>query len=128
MGYEVRPDRLYTKSHEWIKVEGNVGTVGITQYAVEHLGELVNIDLPEVGKEVQKGEEVAVLDSIKASEAVYSPVSGKIVEVNEALADDLSLLSESPYDEGWIFKIEIKDQGELNELLKPEEYEKILEE
>ncbi len=128
MGYEVRPDRLYTKSHEWIKVEGNMGIVGITQYAVEHLGELVNIDLPEVGKEVQKGEEVAVLDSIKASEAVYSPVSGKIVEVNDALTEDLSLLSESPYDEGWIFKIEIKDPGELKELLKPEEYEKTLEE
>ncbi len=128
MGYEVRKDRLYTKSHEWIKVEGNVGTVGITQYAVEHLGELVNIDLPEVGKEVQKGEEVAVLDSIKASEAVYSPVSGKIIEVNEALSEDLSLLSDSPYDEGWIFKIEIKDPSELDQLLKPEEYEKTLEE
>ncbi len=128
MGYEVRKDRLYTKYHEWIKVEGNVGTVGITQYAVEHLGELVNIDLPEVGKEVQKGEEVAVLDSIKASEAVYSPVSGKIIEVNEALSEDLSLLSDSPYDEGWIFKIEIKDPSELDQLLKPEEYEKTLEE
>ncbi len=118
----------YSSEHEWIKVENGTGTVGITFYAQEQLGDVVFVELPEVGKEVSKMEAVAVVESVKAASDVYTPVSGKIVEVNEELNDFPNLINEDPYGKGWIFKIELRDPKELDELLSAEEYEKLIKE
>ncbi len=118
----------YSSEHEWIKVENSIGTVGITFYAQEQLGDVVFVELPEVGKEVSKMEAVAVVESVKAASDVYTPVSGKIVEVNEELNDSPNLINEDPYGKGWIFKIELRDPKELDELLSAEEYEKLIKE
>jgi len=118
----------YSKEHEWIRVENGKGTVGITQYAQEQLGDVVFVELPEVGREVEKMEAVAVVESVKAASDIYTPVSGKIVEVNEDLNSSPNLINEDPYGRGWIFKIELKNPKELEELLSAEEYEKLIRE
>lgn len=118
----------YSSEHEWIRVEGNIGTVGITSYAQEQLGDIVFVELPETGKEVNKMEAVAVVESVKAASDIYTPVSGRITEVNEELNDSPSLINEDPYGKGWIFKIELRDPRELDELLSAEEYEKLIKE
>lgn len=118
----------YSSEHEWIRVEGNIGTVGITSYAQEQLGDIVFVELPETGKEVNKMEAVAVVESVKAASDIYTPVSGRITEVNEELNDSPSLINEDPYGKGWIFKIELRDPRELDELLSAEEYEKLTKE
>jgi glycine cleavage system H protein len=103
-------------SHEWVKIDKNLATVGITAYAKKEIGEIVNVDLPAVGKVVKAKEEVCVIESTKSAIDVYSPVSGKIVEVNRELIDNLSLLNTSPEKEGWLFKIEATDLIELEGL------------
>ena len=118
----------YSSEHEWIRVEGNIGTVGITSYAQEQLGDIVFVELPETGKEVNKMEAVAVGESVKAASDIYTPVSGRITEVNEELNDSPSLINEDPYGKGWIFRIELRDPRELDELLSAEEYEKLTKE
>ncbi|MCD6363401.1 MAG: glycine cleavage system protein GcvH [Synergistetes bacterium] len=118
----------YSSEHEWIRVEGNIGTVGITSYAQEQLGDIVFVELPETGKEVNKMEAVAVVESVKAASDIYTPVSGRITEVNEELNDSPSLINEDPYGKGWIFRIELRDPRELDELLSAEEYEKLTKE
>lgn len=112
----------YTSSHEWIKVEGNVGIVGISDYAQDSLGNIVFLDAPEVGDVVGKGEEFGVLESVKAASDLYLPVGGEIIEVNEKLLDNPELLNESAFD-NWILKIKITDLSELDDLLTAEEYE-----
>lgn len=116
---------LYAQSHEWVKIEGTKAYVGISDYAQEHLGDVVFVDLPEVGREVVKGGEIAVLESVKAASDIYSPLSGVVVEINEALADNPSLINESPY-ESWLVVLEIKDSTEADSLLSATDYEKIL--
>lgn len=116
---------LYAQSHEWVKIEGTKAYVGISDYAQEHLGDVVFVDLPEVGREVVKGSEVAVLESVKAASDIYSPLSGVVVEINEALADNPNLINESPYD-SWLVVLEIKDATEADSLLSATDYEKIL--
>jgi len=129
MEYEVRSDRLYTKTHEWVKLEEeNKARVGLTDYAVKKLGDIVYVELPEVGTEVTKESEAGTVDSVKASESIYAPLSGKIIEVNSEVMEDVTKIMESPYDDGWLFIIEISNPEEINELLKPEEYEKLIEE
>ncbi|HEC96398.1 MAG TPA: glycine cleavage system protein GcvH [Euryarchaeota archaeon] len=129
MEYEVRNDRLYTKTHEWAKIEeGNKARVGLTDYAVKKLGDIVYIELPEVGTEITKGSEAGTVDSVKASESIYAPLSGKVIEVNSEVTEDVTKIMESPYDEGWLFLIEISNSEEINELLKPEDYEKLIQE
>ena len=98
-------DRQYTKSHEWVKTDGDVSTVGITDFAVEHLGDLVFVDLPDVGQEVEAGESICEVESVKAVGEVYAPIGGEVVEINEALADDQGPLASSPFTDGWLFKI-----------------------
>jgi glycine cleavage system H protein len=105
-------DIQYTKSHEWVRTEGDVATVGVTDFAVEHLGDLVFVDLPEVGQEVTAGEKAAEVESVKAVGEVYSPVSGEVTEVNEDLADDQSSLAADPYGEGFLFKVKVTGTGE----------------
>lgn len=106
----------YTKTHEWIAAENDIGTVGITDYAQKELGDVVYVELPTVGKQVQAGMEIAVLESTKAAADLYSPVSGEIVEVNTKLSEQSDLINQSPLSEGWVYKIKIKDLAEYQAL------------
>ncbi|WP_156104995.1 MULTISPECIES: glycine cleavage system protein GcvH [unclassified Thermotoga] len=115
--------KKYTKTHEWVAVEDKVATVGITNHAQEQLGDVVYVDLPEVGREVKKGEVVASIESVKAAADVYAPLSGKIVEVNEKLNAEPELLNKDPEGEGWLFKMEMSDESELEDLLDEQAYQ-----
>ena len=112
----------YTQEHEWLKVEGNLGTVGITRYASEQLGDIVFVELPENGKNAEKGKDIAVVESVKAASEVYSPVSGIIVKTNEDLNSSPEIVNEDPIGRGWFFQIEISNQEELSNLMNEEEY------
>lgn len=100
-------DIQYTKSHEWVRVQGDEATVGITDFAVEHLGDLVFVDLPEVGRTLDAGDSVAEVESVKAVGEVYSPIAGEVIAVNEDLADDQGPLAGDPFGEGWLFKVKL---------------------
>lgn len=117
----------YSKDHEWLKTEGKIGTVGITDYAQDHLGDVVYVELPKVGAEFKAGKEFGVVESVKSVSSLFCPVSGKVVAINEALNDKPALVNESPYEEAWMIKIEMSDPAEANSLLSAEEYKKILE-
>jgi len=112
----------YTESHEWIEVEGSSGRVGITKYAQKELGDIVHVELPRLGSMVEVGDEVVVLESTKAAADIYSPVSGKVLAVNERLKEDLSLLNRDPEGEGWLFQIKLSDRTELKVLYDEERY------
>jgi glycine cleavage system H protein len=112
----------YTKEHEWIRVEGNEATVGITDFAQGQLGDVVFVELPDVGKEVSKGGEAAVVESVKAASDVYSPVSGVVTDANQALVDDSSLANSDPEGEGWFFRLRLSDHGELEGLMDAAAY------
>ncbi len=116
----------YTDSHEWIIVEGNTGTVGVTQFAQGELGDIVYVELPEVGKTVKKGAEAAVLESTKAAADVYTPVSGKITAVNDKLKQVPDLVNTSPQKEGWLFKIQLTSPSEIENLLDETAYTKLI--
>ncbi|HHV63890.1 MAG TPA: glycine cleavage system protein GcvH [Peptococcaceae bacterium] len=116
----------YTSSHEWVRIEGNTVFIGITDYAQEHLGEIVFVELPEVNDEVTKGAPLAVVESVKAAADVYAPLSGTVSEVNEALLDNPELVNQDPY-ENWIVTLEISNPAEIEDLLDPAEYEKVCE-
>ncbi len=116
----------YVESHEWVKVEGSKAYIGITDYAQDHLGEVVYAELPEVGATVEKGDQFVVLESVKAASDVYAPLSGTIVEINEELADSPEKINESPYD-AWFAVIEMSNPDEAQSLLTSEDYEKICE-
>jgi glycine cleavage system H protein len=122
-------DLRYTKEHEWARPEGkgNIATVGITQYAVDQLGDITRVDLPKEGEMVQQGQELGTVDSVKAVSSIYSPVSGTVVKVNDPLADSPEMLNEDCYDEGWLVQIEMSDPGELDQLMTADKYEKYLE-
>jgi len=112
----------YSKDHEWIRVEGDVGTIGITSYAQEQLGDVVFVDVPQVGRKVAKGESVAVVESVKAASDIYAPVSGEIVEGNQALSDSPGDVNAEPMGKGWFFKIRLSDKSELDELMDEAAY------
>ncbi|HPR17884.1 MAG TPA: glycine cleavage system protein GcvH [Candidatus Cloacimonadota bacterium] len=118
---------LYTETHEWVKVDGDVATVGITDYAQHELGDIVYVEFPAVGEEVTKGEAFGSIEAVKAVEDILSPVSGEVIEVNEALEDASEKINQSPFEEGWIIKVQISDPEELNSLLKADAYKKIIE-
>ncbi|MBT3360963.1 MAG: glycine cleavage system protein GcvH [Rhodospirillales bacterium] len=120
-------DIKYTKEHEWVRIEGEIGTIGITDHAQEQLGDMVFIELPDVGKSVAQGDEAAVIESVKAASEVYAPVAGEVVEVNEALGDDPAKVNSDPMGEGWIFKIKIADPAQLEGLLDEAAYKEIAE-
>jgi glycine cleavage system H protein len=117
----------YTKEHEWIKVEGNLATVGITHYAQEKLADIVFVELPKIGKILKQGETLAVLESVKAVSDVFSPVSGEVTEVNETLVDKPELINQKPYSKGWIARLRAKDLKELDDLMTAREYEEFSE-
>ena len=116
----------YSEDHEWVNVEGNSGTVGITDYAQNALGDIVFVEVPEIGDDFAKGDEVAVVESVKAASEIYSPVSGEITAVNEELEDNAALVNTSPNGDGWFFKISISDRSELESLLDEAGYENFI--
>jgi glycine cleavage system H protein len=121
-------DLKYTKEHEWVRVENGNARVGITSYAQDQLGDVVFVELPEVGTELKAGAMFATVESVKAVSDVYAPVSGTIVEVNEALNDSPELVNEDPYNDGWMIVIELSDPSELDNLMDSKAYQKMVEE
>jgi len=117
---------LYTSEHEWVKMEGQKATVGITAYAQEQLGDIAFVELPEVGKSVKQFDEVCSIESIKAASDIYAPLSGKVVEVNKKLDSSPQLINSSSYQEGWIVKIEISDPNEKDKLMNSIDYRTFL--
>ena len=107
----------FTKEHEWIRVEGDTATVGISDHAQEALGDIVFAEVPEAGRRVSKGQEAAVVESVKAASDVYAPVSGEVTEGNPAIADDPAIINRDPEGEGWFFKLKLSDPGELDGLM-----------
>ena len=112
----------YTDDHEWIRIDGDIATVGITDYAQEQLGDVVFVDLPDVGKAVEKGGDAAVVESVKAASDIFAPVAGEITEANQAIADDPALVNSDPTGEGWFFKLKIADASELDGLMDEAAY------
>ena len=112
----------FTKDHEWIRVEGDVATVGISDHAQEALGDIVFAEVPDEGRSVSKGDDAAVVESVKAASDVYAPVSGDVVEGNRALADDPALINRDPEGEGWFFKLKLSDPSELDGLMSEADY------
>ena len=117
----------FSKDHEWVKVDGDTATVGITVYAQEQLGDVVFVDLPAVGKKVEKGKEMAVVESVKAASEVYAPLTGEVVEVNPALADAPATVNEDAMGKGWFAKLKVADKGELGGLMDEAAYKKYVE-
>lgn len=115
-------DLRYSEEHEWVSVEGNVATVGISDFAQEQLGDVVFVELPEVGAEVAAGEQVAVVESVKAASEVFSPVSGEIVEVNDVIVEEPAGVNGDAEGDGWFFKIKLSDPSELDDLMDPKAY------
>jgi glycine cleavage system H protein len=112
----------YTKDHEWIRLDGEIAVVGITDYAQESLGDVVFVEVPEAGKAVTAGGEAGVVESVKAASEIYSPVTGEVVEGNEALGDDPALVNSAPMDGGWIFKVKLSDPAEMDGLMTEADY------
>jgi len=119
----VPSDLKYAKSHEWVRVSGGEATVGITDHAQHELTDVVFVELPPPGKKLKAGESCAVVESVKTASDIYSPVSGEIKEINQAVVDDPSLVNREPYSGGWFYKLTLSDSSELDRLLKPEQYQ-----
>ncbi|MBI5469470.1 MAG: glycine cleavage system protein GcvH [Deltaproteobacteria bacterium] len=125
---EFPKDLKYTKEHEWVKVEGNTATVGITDYAQDSLGDVVYVELPPEGGSVTKNEPFGVVESVKAVSDLYSPLSGNVTEVNDAIIDSPEAINEDPYGDAWMIKVEIGSDDDLADLLTADEYQKFIEE
>ena len=126
MAEEVRDGLRYTETHEWLKIQNNIAIIGITDHAQAELTDIVFVELPEIGKEVKKEEELCVVESVKSVSEIYSPISGKVVDVNKKLDDSPEIINESPYDDGWLVELEIKDKSEIDSFLDAASYKKIL--
>jgi len=123
------PEELkYTEEHEWVLVEDDIATIGITDFAQDSLGDVVFVELPEVGAKVVAGKPFGVVESVKAVSDVYAPVTGEVVEVNEELPDTPEVVNSSPYDDAWMIKVRLADPAELDELMDAEAYQEFLEE
>ncbi len=117
----------YTESHEWAKIEGNIATIGLSDFAIEHLGDIVYLELPSVGEEVTAQAAFGTVESVKAASDLNSPLSGKVIEINEDLPDNLETLQGEPYEGGWMIKIELSDPGQADSLMDCNAYGKYLE-
>ncbi|KAF8035072.1 hypothetical protein BT93_C1182 [Corymbia citriodora subsp. variegata] len=124
----VLKDLKYADSHEWVKIDGASATVGITDHAQDHLGDVVYVELPEVGAAVAQGSGFGAVESVKATSDIYSPISGKVIEVNEELSKSPGLVNSSPYEDGWIIKVKASDANEVNNLMGADDYSKFCEE
>jgi glycine cleavage system H protein len=118
----VPSDLKYAKSHEWVRVNGDTATIGITDHAQHELTDIVFVELPEIGKKIQSGDACAVVESVKTASDIYAPVSGEILETNKTVADNPALVNTEPYGNGWFFKIKLSNPAELDALLSPEKY------
>lgn len=125
---EFPKDLKYTKEHEWIKVDGNTATVGITDYAQDSLGDVVYVELPQEGGSVTKNEPFGVVESVKAVSDLYSPITGSVSEVNDAIIDSPEVINEDPYGDAWMIKVEINSPNDLKDLMSADEYQKYIEE
>ncbi len=119
-------DYLYSRDHEWVRVEGDTCVLGITEYAQEELGEIVFVELPEAGQSFDSTDEVGTIESVKAVAEVYTPVSGEVIEVNASLEDEPELLNDDPHGDGWLIRMKISDKAELKELMSAEQYEEYI--
>jgi glycine cleavage system H protein len=128
MPMNIPDDLRYTKEHEWCRLKGNRAAVGITDHAQDQLGDIVYVELPEVGDAVKKGESFGVVESTKAVSELFAPVSGKVVEVNDPLTDSPEAINEDPYEEGWMIQVEMADPGEAESLMDAAAYRKHVEE
>jgi glycine cleavage system H protein len=117
---------LFTKDHEWVKVEDDTASVGITEYAQKELGDVVYVELPSVGDSISRGDACSNIESVKAVSDIYAPISGEVIETNETLEDKPELINQDPYSDGWIFKVKLENTDELDELMNDEEYEEYL--
>ena len=120
-------DNRYAKSHEYVHLEGDVATIGITDYAQKELGDVVFVELPQVGSQLDAADELGSIESVKAVSELFSPVSGEVVEINEALADNPALVNTDPWGDGWMIRIRVSDPTEIDELMTAEEYDEYLE-
>ncbi|QBG46302.1 glycine cleavage system protein GcvH [Verrucomicrobia bacterium S94] len=121
----VPQDLFYAKSHEWVSLEDGIATVGITDFAQNQLSDLTFVELPEVGTTFEAGDEAAVVESVKAAADVYAPVGGEVVEVNSELEDTPELINNDPFDKGWIFKIKVNDESEVDNMMDADSYEEL---
>ena len=126
MSNDVPSELRYTKSHEWVKVEGEIATVGITDHAQEELSDVVFVELPQKGQAVGSGDSIAVVESVKAASDIYAPVGGEVVEINTEVEGDPSIINSSPYEDGWIFKLRFEDESDLEDLLDAGQYEDLI--
>ena len=127
MSDTIVPEELsYTEDHEWVSMDSDVGTVGITDYAQSELGDIVFVELPEVGQPLRKGERLGTVEAVKTVEEIYAPLSGEVVEVNESLEADAEQVNKEPYGAGWMVRIRCSDQEELSELLSPSDYSELI--
>jgi len=122
----IKDDLKYTKEHEWIRMTGEIATMGVTDYAQKELGDVVFVELPEVGRDVEQMKSFGTIEAVKAVSDIFSPVSGKVTEVNANLSSQSNLINSDPYGEGWIIKIKIKNPKEMDTLLSPAEYRKLV--
>lgn len=120
-------DIKYTKEHEWIKIEGNVATIGVTDFAQSELGDIAWLEMPEIGAETKKGDPFGTIEAVKTVEDLFAPLSGKIVEINEGILDSPEWVNDDPYGKGWIAKIEFSNEAELADLLSAEQYSGLIE-
>jgi glycine cleavage system H protein len=125
MAEDVRDDLKYTKTHEWLRITGSTALVGITDHAQSELTDIVYVELPDVGKEVAKGDELCVVESVKSVSEIYSPISGTIIKVNKALEETPDTINSSPYDDGWLVEIKIKNIKEIDDLFDANRYRKL---
>ena len=119
-------EKKYTKDHEWISLQDQVATIGITNFAQESLGDIVFVELPKIGKFINKGDQIGVVESVKAASEIYAPISGEIIEVNNELTNTPELINTNPEDSGWYIKIKLEKTDELNNLLSFDQYKKII--
>lgn len=124
---EIKDNLKYTKEHEWVKIEGDVATVGITDYAQKQLGDVVFVELPQVGTKVEQMKPFGVIEAVKAVSDLFSPLSGEVIEVNTQLESQSNLINSDPYGQGWIIKIKVKDPKEVDTLLSASDYRKLVE-
>ena len=126
MSNEIRDDLKYTSSHEWIKINDSIATIGITDHAQSELTDIVFAELPEIGKQIKKGDELCVVESVKSVSEIYSPLSGKIIKINEKLEDAPEIINGQPYDDGWLVEIEIEKKDEIDSLISASDYKKLI--
>ncbi|MCJ7509401.1 MAG: glycine cleavage system protein GcvH [Dehalococcoidia bacterium] len=119
-------DRRYTKEHEWVRADGDIGTVGITDYAQDQLGDIVYVDLPSPGTQLKQFDKLGEIESVKAVSDLYSPVSGEVMEVNQEIMDRPELVNQTPYDEGWLVRVRLANPAELDNLLTAKQYDELI--